>query len=137
MIPIIIILGIIVAVLMASRLLPGRSGVKNNTVKKISASEARKLLTSKNAVLIDVRNPGEYQEKHIPKSVSLPLDRLENEAKKHFPDPSAPIITYCQTGRRSAMAATVLNRLGYLQIYDLGGIINWPYETESGRGNGA
>lgn len=138
MISFMIIFGILIAIYMVSRFIQKNGSGKRNHVMRISAAEAQKILGStENIVLIDVRTPEEYRQKHIPKSMSFPLDRLKNEAKKQFPDSSVPIITYCQTGRRSAMAAAILSRLGYQNIYDLGGILNWPYETESGRGNGA
>lgn len=102
--------------------------------KLISADEAKKRLDSEEGIiLIDVRTEEEYLDKHIPGSVLLPLDALENDVEKEVPDKDAILFVYCRSGNRSASATKILVRLGYKNVYDLGGIINWPYDTESGQ----
>ncbi len=100
--------------------------------KSLSPSEAKKRLdTEKDIILLDVRTAEEYKEKHIPNSTLISLDALEAEASKKLPDKTATIFVYCRSGRRSASAYELLRKMGYSNVYDIGGIINWPYETES------
>lgn len=81
-------------------------------------------------ILLDVRTEKEYNEKHIPESILLPLDDLDKQAEAVLPDKDAVIYVYCRSGSRSQKAAQQLLEAGYTQVYDLGGINSWPYETE-------
>ena len=81
-------------------------------------------------LLLDVRTEKEYNEKHIPKSILLPLNDLDKQAEALLPDKEAVIYVYCRSGSRSQKAAQWLAEAGYTQVYDLGGINSWPYETE-------
>ena len=79
-------------------------------------------------VLIDVRSKEEYETKHVPNAVSVPLDEIEKCHKKVLKDLKYPIVVYCQSGYRSRKAAQKLCDLGYENVLDLGSIDNWPYE---------
>ena len=81
-------------------------------------------------LLLDVRTEKEYNEKHIPKSILLPLNDLDKQAEALLPDKEAVIYVYCRSGSRSQKAAQWLAEAGYTQVYDLGGSNSWPYETE-------
>jgi rhodanese-related sulfurtransferase len=110
-----------------------KSGGNSDTIK-ISAENAKQRLDSeKGIILLDVRTPEEYQEKHIPNSILIPLNVLSQEAVSKLPDKNAEIIAYCRSGNRSASAVKILTNLGYTHIYDLGGINSWPYKTVSGN----
>lgn len=99
--------------------------------KTITPRQAHAMLQSKPApFLVDVRRLDEYQSGHIPGSILIPLDRLADEAKLKLPDQKAAILVYCRSGVRSKKAAQTLVELGYSQVYDLGGILDWPYEVE-------
>ena len=80
------------------------------------------------AIIIDVRNPQEFQQGHIPGAVLLPLDQLEDEVAYLIIAYDQIIYVYCQSGRRSALAAAILQEMGYTAVYDLGGIIDWSGE---------
>jgi len=80
-------------------------------------------------ILVDVRTEEEYTEEHITCALLLPVDELEGLAPKRIPDKQASYIVYCRTGNRSAIAAQILIHMGYQKIYDMGGIVDWPYET--------
>ncbi|MFZ7101091.1 MAG: rhodanese-like domain-containing protein [Peptococcaceae bacterium] len=95
-----------------------------------------KLQKEKDIVLLDVRTPEEYHEKHIPGSILIPLDLLKEQAEQQIKDKDGVIFVYCRSGNRSAKAAELLANLGYTKVYNLGGINNWPYETESGPETG-
>jgi len=80
-----------------------------------------------------VRTQEEYIEKHIPNSVLLPVEVIEKEAPSKLTDKDATIFVYCKTGRRSVVASETLVKMGYTKVYNLGGINDWTYETESGK----
>jgi rhodanese-related sulfurtransferase len=85
-------------------------------------------------ILLDVRTDSEYREAHIPGSRLIPDYEISARAASELPDKNAVILVYCRSGHRSAGAARNLAKMGYTKIYDLGGIMNWPYETVSGGG---
>jgi rhodanese-related sulfurtransferase len=106
--------------------------------KKISPSDAQKLIqTDSSVLLLDVRTSAEYEEMHIPGSTLLPIDEIGAQAETLLHDKGATIIVRplrsCLSGNRSQAAAKQLLGMGYKKVYDLGGIINWPYETEVGK----
>ncbi|MBP1757491.1 MAG: pspE, partial [Firmicutes bacterium] len=99
------------------------------SVVLISADDALKLLKDNpNAILLDVRTADEYAQGHIADSQLLPVEELANRTGELPADKATPIIVYCRSGRRSALAATQLVDLGYTQVFDLGGIQSWPYD---------
>lgn len=101
---------------------------------KISPEEAKERLDSGDPlILLDVRTKEENLEQHIPGSLLIPVDILEAEVLEKLPDKEAEILIYCRSGRRSAIAAETLVDLGYTNVKDFGGIIDWPYETVSGE----
>lgn len=111
---------------------PSSQDTSNIEYKKISPSEAKeKLQNEEGILLLDVRTDSEYKEKHIPKSMLIPIDVLKNEVINKIPDKNTTILVYCRSGNRSRSASKILINLGYTNVYDLGGIINWPYEVES------
>ncbi|HOS69428.1 MAG TPA: rhodanese-like domain-containing protein [Bacillota bacterium] len=102
--------------------------------ESISPEEAYKRLESEeDIILLDVRSQGEYEEQHIPGSISIPVNELEKRAEAELTDKNADIIVYCASGKRSTSAANILAGLGYTKVYNLGGIMDWPYEVESGK----
>ncbi len=109
----------------------GLFGKKN--YKNISAREGKERLEiNKNAVLIDVRSPEEYAQVHIPKSKSLPLDRLPNGITKIAKNKDDELIVYCLSGARAASACMQLSSMGYTNVCNMGGIQSWPYEKVKG-----
>lgn len=80
-------------------------------------------------LLLDVRTQEEYDQGHISGAILLPDDEITDRAAQELPDKDALILLYCRSGRRSAQAAAELARLGYTQVRDFGGIIDWPYEV--------
>ena len=84
-------------------------------------------------VLLDVRTAEEYEQIHIPNSISLPLDRLKQDAGRVVSNKDSEIIVYCLSGARASTAASMLGAMGYTNVKNLGGIHAWRYETERGR----
>lgn len=94
----------------------------------IDQEEAKKRLDrEKGIILLDVRTKEEYETGHIKGSILLPLDNLEEEAVNKFKDKKSPIFVYCRSGNRSVRAANILIEQGYENVYNMGGINDWPY----------
>lgn len=103
----------------------------------ISFEEGKHILdTCPGSVLLDVRTEEEYGIEHAAGAVLLPQEDLETmdegEILDILPDLDAPILLYCRTGRRAALAAVKLEELGYTRLYNLGGLNGWPYGMEYG-----
>lgn len=99
---------------------------------KITADEAKARMDSGDALLIvDVRTPEEYEGGHIPGAINVPNEGILDEMPVELPDKNAETLVYCRSGRRSSDAAHKLVAMGYTAVYDFGGIIDWPYETEN------
>lgn len=99
--------------------------------KKITPEEAKEIIDSDEYVIIlDVRTEEEFKEGHIPAAINIEDSILKDEANSKLPDKDATILVYCRSGRRSEASAKELIDLGYINIIDIGGIIDWQYETE-------
>ena len=81
-------------------------------------------------VLLDARSEEEFSEGHIPGAIVIPHDEISERAESEIPEKDVPVFVYCRSGRRSKIAAEELVSLGYSEIYEFGGIIDWPYEIE-------
>lgn len=102
--------------------------------KKISQEEAKNRLDSeKDVILLDVRTIEEYKENHIPNSMLISVDVIENEIVSKIPNKESKIFIYCRSGNRSKIATGKVISMGYKNVYDIGGIIDWKYETESSK----
>jgi len=97
----------------------------------ITAEEAKALMdTEEGYIILDVREQDEYDAGHIPGAILIPYTQIEDKADEMLPDKDQLILVYCRSGRRSKIAAEALAELGYTNIREFGGIIDWPYETE-------
>ena len=83
-----------------------------------------------NALLVDVRNPAEYNGGHIPGSINFAMSRILKEGEEAFPDKAQPLFVYCQSGARSARAGKLLELMGYESVTDLGGISEYTGPKE-------
>ena len=81
------------------------------------------------AVLLDVRTPQEYAQGHIPGSKNIPLQTL-HDAEGAIQDKGTPLYVYCQSGARSSQAASLLRRMGYTNVTNIGGIAAWRGKVE-------
>ena len=95
---------------------------------KISAEEAHEMMASQEVVVADVRTREEYDGGHIENAVLIPNESIGREMPEALPDKEATLLIYCRSGRRSKEAAQKLLELGYQNVYDFGGVIDWPYE---------
>ena len=102
--------------------------------KKISADEAKKMMGNGNTfILLDVRTKEEFLEERIEGAFLIPDDEIASRALKELPDKEIQILIYCRSGQRSEGAAKVLTQMGYTEVYDFGGIIDWPYDMVHGE----
>jgi len=97
----------------------------------ITAEQAKKIMDSQeNYIILDTRTQEEYEENRIPGAILIPHDEITEKAEAKLPDKDQLILVYCRSGRRSKLAAEALVKLGYTNIKEFGGIIDWPYEVE-------
>ena len=83
-----------------------------------------------NYILLDVKTIEEYTNGHIPGAILIPYDEITEKTEGVLTDKDQLILVYCRSGRRSKIAAQSLVELGYTNIMEFGGIIDWPYEVE-------
>jgi phage shock protein E len=120
----------ILFILVLTLFLTACSNLQSGT--KISPEDAKQMLDSNSEIiLLDVRTAEEYRAEHIPGSILITLSTLESRIEERFPNKSATYIVYCRSGNRSADAVKIMVDLGYQNVYDLGGIIDWPYTTQA------
>ena len=100
-------------------------------ITKLDFNESHEMLRNRDVVLLDVREEAEYITGHAIGAELLPVDEINREtATAVIPSEDTPVMVYCRTGRRSARAAQLLEELGYREIYDMGGLVGWPYGLE-------
>ena len=98
--------------------------------EQISADDAKGLMDSESGfIIIDARTESEYAEGHIEGAILIPEYEIADRAEKEIPDKDRLILVYCRSGRRSKIASEELVKLGYTNVKEFGGIIDWPYET--------
>lgn len=107
----------------------GEKNQVDQAYMKISTEEAKELMDStENYVLVDVREEDEYEQGHIQGALLMPYGKIGELAANELLDKNQTILLYCRSGRRSAIAAQTLAELGYTDVRDFGGIIDWEYE---------
>lgn len=96
---------------------------------QISQEEARHMMAQNDGhVVLDVRRQDEYDAGHIPGAVLLPNESIGTAQPDGLPDLEQVILVYCRSGRRSKEAAQKLADIGYRNVYEFGGIIDWDGE---------
>ena len=97
----------------------------------ITAEEAKHIMDSQEGyIILDVREQDEYVAGHIPGAILIPYTQIKDSAEEALTDKDQLILVYCRSGRRSKIAAEALVELGYTNIREFGGILDWPYEVE-------
>ena len=103
------------------------------TYTQISMEEAIVMMEeNSDYILLDVRTQEEFAELHIPGAICIPNETIGTEEIPQLPDKDQLILVYCRSGNRSKQASEKLAALGYSNVYEFGGIIDWPGETVSG-----
>jgi len=97
----------------------------------ITAEEAKQIMDSEEGyIILDVRTQEEYNQGHISGAIVISHEEIAEKAEEVLTDKDQLILVYCRSGRRSKIAAEALVELGYTNIKEFGGIIDWPYEVE-------
>ena len=125
----------LVFLLLAVMLLTACNHVKENvrevTYMNITAEEAKRIMDSEEGyIILDVRTQEEYDQGHIPGATQISHEEIAEKSEDVLTDKDQLILVYCRSGRRSKTAAEALVELGYTNIKEFGGIIDWPYEVE-------
>ena len=102
---------------------------KTSTYEQITAEQAKTIMdTERDYVIIDARTEEEFAEGHIENAILIPEYEIKDRAQKELSDKEQLILVYCRSGRRSKIASEELVKLGYTNVKEFGGIIDWPYE---------
>ena len=108
----------------------GGTGAEN-TYQQITQEEAKNMMDTQEAIVLDVREQDEFDAGHIPGAVLLPVGTITKDtATAVIPELDSVVLVYCRSGNRSKKASQALVDLGYTGIYEFGGINTWPYEVE-------
>lgn len=120
----------LLAILGAALLLTGCIGGQTKAAyRRVSAEEAQQIMKNESGYqIVDVRTPEEYASGHIPNAICIPNESIGKEPPAELSDKKQLLLIYCRSGRRSKEAANKLVELGYENVVDFGGIIDWPGE---------
>ena len=106
-------------------------GENDATYRQITMCEAVELMASESDyIILDVRRPDEFSAGHIPNAVNIPNESIGADEIDELPDKDRLILVYCRSGNRSKQASEKLVRLGYTNIVEFGGILDWKGEIE-------
>ena len=106
----------------------------SNSYRQISMDEAVKIMAEEHDyIILDVRTPQEFAEKHIPNAINIPNENIGTSEIPELPDKKQLILVYCRSGNRSKQASSKLVKLGYTNIVEFGGINDWHGDVVSGN----
>ena len=122
----------IAALLLAGCTVPAEQEVN---YRQITMDEAIAMMEEeKDYIILDVRTVAEFDEKHIPGAINIPNETIGTDPIPALPDKDQLILVYCRSGNRSKQASEKLVKLGYTNVVEFGGIIDWPGETQTNEG---
>ena len=105
--------------------------VKEANIQYVSMNDIEKIMNeNENYIILDVRTIEEYNDGHIPGAICIPNETIDENVVSKLPDKEQLILIYCRSGNRSKQATKKLKDLGYLNLIEFGGIIDWPGEIE-------
>lgn len=126
----------LIPIVLSALMLSGCAGAGNqtNSYRQISMDEAVAMMEQESGyIILDVRRPDEYATGHIPNAINVPNENIGTDEISQLPNKDQLIMVYCRSGRRSKEAAEKLVKLGYTNIVEFGGILDWKGETVSGE----
>ena len=125
----------LIPILLSALMFTGCAGTGNhqpNTYRQITMDEAVAIMESESGyIILDVRRPDEFAAGHIPNAINVPNETIGMAEIPELPDKNQLIMVYCRSGRRSKEAAEKLVKLGYTNIVEFGGILDWKGEIEN------
>ena len=121
----------VLPILLAALLLAGCvAPTEEITYRQISMTDAVTMMEEETGyIILDVRTPEEFAERHIPGAINIPNETISTEEIPELPDKDQLVLVYCRSGNRSKQASEKLAVLGYTNIVEFGGINDWPGET--------
>jgi rhodanese-related sulfurtransferase len=122
---------LLLAVMMLTACNQAKENDQGAVYVNITAEEAKQIMDSQEGYrILDVREQEEYDAGHIPGAILIPYTQIKEKANEMLPDKNQLILVYCRSGRRSKIASEALVELGYTNIKEFGGILDWPYGVE-------
>ena len=124
----------ILPIFLAALLLVGCAApAEEITYRQVNMDEAITMMEEESGyIILDVRTPEEFAEKHIPGAINIPNETIGTDEIPELPDKDQLILVYCRSGNRSKQASEKMAALGYTNIVEFGGINDWPGETVTG-----
>ena len=127
----------LIPILLSALMFTGCAGTSNNqtnTYRQISMDEAVKMMSEETGyIILDVRRPDEFAAGHIQNAINVPNETIGTAEIPELHDKNQLIMVYCRSGRRSKEASEKLVKLGYTNIVEFGGILDWKGETVTGQ----
>ena len=118
-----------IPILLSALMFTGCAGISNhqpNTYRQITVDEAVAMMAQETGyIILDVRRPDEFAAGHIPNAINVPNETIGTAEIPELPDKDLLIMVYCRSGRRSKEASEKLVKLGYTNIVEFGGILDW------------
>ena len=125
----------LIPILLSALMFTGCTGTSNNqtnTYRRITMDEAVTMMAQETGyIILDVRRPDEFAAGHIPNAINVPNESIGTSEIPELPDKNQLIMVYCRSGRRSKEASEKLVKLGYTNIVEFGGILDWKGEIET------
>ena len=124
----------LIPILLSALMFTGCAGTSNhqtNTYRSIKMDEAVAMMEQETGyIILDVRRPDEFTAGHIPNAINVPNESIGTDEIPELPNKYQLIMVYCRSGRRSKEASEKLVKLGYTNIVEFGGILDWKGEIE-------
>ena len=124
----------LIPILLSALMFAGCAGTSNqrNTYRSIAMDEAVTMMAQETGyIILDVRRPDEFAAGHIPNAINVSNESIGTDEIAELPDKDQLIMVYCRSGRRSKEASEKLVKLGYTNIVEFGGILDWKGEIEN------
>ena len=122
----------LIPILLSALVFTGCAGTSNNqtsTYRQISMDEAVNMMAQETGyIILDVRRPDEFAAGHIQNAINVPNATIGTAEISELPDKNQLIMVYCRSGRRSKETSEKLVKLGYTNIVEFGGILDWKGE---------
>lgn len=123
----------LMSIVLSALMFTGCAGISNNnqtnTYRSITMDEAVTMMSRETGyIILDVRRPDEFSAGHIPNAINVPNETIGTAEIPELPDKDRLIMVYCRSGRRSKEASDKLVKLGYTNIVEFGGILDWKGE---------
>ena len=127
----------LIPILLSALMFTGCAATNNsqtNTYRQIAMDEAVDMMAQETGyIILDVRRPDEFAAGHIPNAINVPNESIGTSDIPELPDKDQLIMVYCRSGRRSKEASEKLVKLGYTNIVEFGGILDWKGEIVTGQ----